>query len=122
MDRHVFDAYNAQRKIAGLELFANPRNAASGSLKLLDTSLVAKRKLNFFAHSLGYCRGYTFVSHGEYLQLIRQSGFQNVSVPKDREIVLPNQLLIQYLSLAELRELKKTDFGIFSITVYGEKP
>jgi len=31
-------------------------------------------------------------------------------------------LLIQYLSLAELRELKKTDFGIFSITVYGEKP
>jgi len=58
----------------------------------------------------------------EYLQLIRQSGFQNVSVPKDREIVLPNQLLIQYLSLAELRELKKTDFGIFSITVYGEKP
>ena len=47
-----FQAINKERQAQGEELFANPRNAASGSLKLLDSSLVAERKLNFFAHSL----------------------------------------------------------------------
>jgi len=53
LDRADFDILNKERFASGDDLFANPRNAASGSLKLLDTALVAKRRLNFFAHSLG---------------------------------------------------------------------
>jgi len=53
MERKDFEILNKEREEAGEVLFANPRNATSGSLKLLDTSIVAKRRLNFFAHSLG---------------------------------------------------------------------
>ena len=53
MEREDFEILNKEREEAGEVLFANPRNATSGSLKLLDTSIVAKRRLNFFAHSLG---------------------------------------------------------------------
>lgn len=57
MERKDFDALNKERERRGEVLFANPRNATSGSLKLLDTGLVANRKLNFFAHSLGEYKG-----------------------------------------------------------------
>ncbi len=53
MDRKDFALLNKEREKTAEVLFANPRNAASGSLKLLDTSILAKRRLNFFAHSLG---------------------------------------------------------------------
>ena len=56
MPRAAFDQLNRQREEQGEELFANPRNAAAGSLKLLDPRLTAKRRLNFFAYSLGVAR------------------------------------------------------------------
>ena len=58
MDEKDFEILNKEREKAGDVLFANTRNAASGSLKILDTGIVAKRRLNFFAHSLG-CLLYT---------------------------------------------------------------
>ncbi len=48
-----FRALNRQREEEGLEVFANPRNAAAGSLKLLDPKEVAKRKLNLFCYAVG---------------------------------------------------------------------
>ena len=53
MERNGFLTLNKEREDEGEVLFANPRNATSGSLKLLDSSSVAKRRLNFFAHSPG---------------------------------------------------------------------
>jgi len=53
MDKADFLKVNQQRLDQDEVLFANPRNATSGSLKLLDSSITAKRRLNFFAHSLG---------------------------------------------------------------------
>ena len=53
MDENDFAQVNNERMDKGEVLFANPRNATSGSLKLLDSNIVAKRHLNFFAHSLG---------------------------------------------------------------------
>ena len=49
----AFNAYNAKRAAEGLEAFANPRNAAAGTLKQLDASVVAERGLAFIAHGLG---------------------------------------------------------------------
>ncbi|MBN2483671.1 MAG: NAD-dependent DNA ligase LigA [Candidatus Omnitrophica bacterium] len=54
--------------------FANPRNAASGSLKLLDPRLVAERNLQFFAHSFGSVHEYTFDSHADFLECIKKWG------------------------------------------------
>jgi len=57
MNKRDFVALNNQRKSDGVLIFANPRNAASGSLKLLDAELTAKRRLHFLAHSFGSMEG-----------------------------------------------------------------
>jgi len=56
-----------------------------------------------------------------YLSIIRQSGFTNVEVKKDKEIVLPEEILKSYLSDKELEVYRNSDTGIFSITVVGSK-
>lgn len=57
-----------------------------------------------------------------YLNTIKEAGFTNITVQKEREINVPNEILIQYVSLEEMREFKQDDTGIFSITVYADKP
>ncbi len=53
MDRSHFDALNQERDALGLPPFANPRNAAAGSLRQLDPKVTASRRLRFLAHSMG---------------------------------------------------------------------
>ncbi|MBP6920822.1 MAG: NAD-dependent DNA ligase LigA [Candidatus Omnitrophica bacterium] len=76
MERDDFERLNKERQEAGDVLFANPRNAASGSLKLLDSALVARRKLNFFAHSLGAYEGAAVRSQREYLERLKGWGIR----------------------------------------------
>jgi arsenite methyltransferase len=58
----------------------------------------------------------------EYLATIKNAGFINITIQKEREIHLPNELLLQFISLDQLRDLKKKNVGIFSINVYADKP
>jgi SAM-dependent methyltransferase len=58
----------------------------------------------------------------EYLDLIHKNGFNNVILQKEKAIVLPGKLLQNYLNEEELNKLKIGTLGIFSITVYAEKP
>lgn len=74
MDKKDFEILNKERKKVGDVLFANTRNAASGSLKLLDTGIVAKRRLNFFAHSLGAYKGAQISSQWEFLRKLKEWG------------------------------------------------
>lgn len=76
MERKDFEELNKERERKNETLFANPRNAASGSLKLLDSSIVAERHLNFFAHSLGAYKGKTFKTHWEFLERIKSFGMR----------------------------------------------
>ncbi|MCM8800437.1 MAG: NAD-dependent DNA ligase LigA [Candidatus Omnitrophica bacterium] len=76
MERKDFISLNKEREKLGEVLFANPRNAASGSLKLLDTSIVAQRKLNFFAHSLGAYEGVQIKSQWEFLTRLKEWGMR----------------------------------------------
>ena len=62
------------------------------------------------------------VQKEEYLRTIAEAGFINATVQKERTIEVPNEILIRYLSLDQLRELKRKRVGIFSVTVYAEKP
>ncbi|SDK18799.1 Methyltransferase domain-containing protein [Catalinimonas alkaloidigena] len=57
-----------------------------------------------------------------YLGLIEKVGFTNIQVQKDREIVLPDELLKNYLSDEELAHYRQSDLGIYSVTVYAERP
>ncbi|RIV21148.1 methyltransferase domain-containing protein [Fibrisoma montanum] len=56
-----------------------------------------------------------------YLDLVAGAGFKNITIQKEKEIKLPNELLMNYLTLDELRTYKQQQRGIFSITVYAEK-
>ncbi|KPK96791.1 MAG: hypothetical protein AMJ95_12240 [Omnitrophica WOR_2 bacterium SM23_72] len=74
MDKKDFQRLNKERQDQGEVLFANPRNAASGSLKLLDTNLVANRGLNFFAHSLGNYKGFPIATQQSFFHYLKQWG------------------------------------------------
>ena len=76
MEREDFNILNKEREKEGEILFANPRNATSGSLKLLDAGLVAKRRLNFFAHSLGECEGLDILTQWDFLNSLREWGMR----------------------------------------------
>src|SRR6266550_7324688 len=68
-----FEQLNAQMKDD--KLFANPRNAAAGSLRQKDARITATRPLDFFGYQIGYMQGMDFHSQWEALQLIRGWGF-----------------------------------------------
>jgi SAM-dependent methyltransferase len=57
----------------------------------------------------------------KYLDLIRKQGFHQLEVKKEKEIVIPNSILLNYISLDELKTFKKNRIGIFSITVNASK-
>ncbi|MFA5256138.1 MAG: NAD-dependent DNA ligase LigA [Candidatus Omnitrophota bacterium] len=76
MTKDVFESINREKDRSGEELFANPRNAAAGSLKLLDPGIVAKRRLNMFIWGLGYCKGIDFDKHTDILEYLKDAGFR----------------------------------------------
>jgi ubiquinone/menaquinone biosynthesis C-methylase UbiE len=57
-----------------------------------------------------------------YLDLVKQNGFENITVQKEKVINIPDDILKNYLSEEELQQFRNSNTGIFSITVYGEKP
>lgn len=62
------------------------------------------------------------IQRDEYLELIKANGFENITVQKQKTIILPDDILQKYLNADELTEFKKGKTGIFSVTVYAEKP
>ncbi len=57
-----------------------------------------------------------------YLELIEANGFKNLTVQKDKAIIIPDDILSQYLSTEQIAAFKQSGTGITSITVYAEKP
>jgi arsenite methyltransferase len=58
----------------------------------------------------------------EYLSIIEEAGFKNISLQKDKTIHIPDDILAQYLTTDEIAEYKKGTTRIVSLTVYAEKP
>lgn len=57
-----------------------------------------------------------------YLGYVEESGFDNIALQKEKPIVLPDDILARYLSQEEIEEFKNGDTGIYSITVFAQKP
>jgi len=74
MDKHGFEKLNEERRKAGLPLFANTRNAAAGSLKHLDPSIVAKRPLGIVFYGTGETEGVDVDLHSEIFALFKKVG------------------------------------------------
>ena len=62
------------------------------------------------------------IQRKDYMGMIEEAGFINVLVQKEKKIIIPDEILLEYISAGEVEELKKSGPGIYSITVYGEKP
>ena len=78
MPKNVFHKLNRQREENGEALFANPRNAAAGSLRQLDPKICAKRLLDIRVFNLQLAEGRTFTSHSETLEYIASQGFRTI--------------------------------------------
>lgn len=62
------------------------------------------------------------IQKDEYLAFIKENGFTNIVIQKEKPIIIPDDILKNYLNEDELESFKKGNTGIFSITVYAEKP
>jgi DNA ligase (NAD+) len=78
LPREAFQQMNREREEEGRPVFANPRNAAAGSLKQLDSSITAKRPLDIFCHGYGDLEGASFSSHMTFREAIREWGLKPV--------------------------------------------
>ena len=96
-----FQKLNMAREDNNEPLFANPRNAAAGSLRQLDPSITAKRPLSIFCYEAGNITGDTFSSHKDFLSALAEWGF-----PVNSEIALTNdvdQMLSYHKKLEDKR-------------------
>ena len=82
MPKKVFHALNDERERRGEALFANPRNAAAGSLRQQDARIAAQRKLDILVFNVQWSDGAAFQTHEETLDYLTQKGFK----------VIPHQL------------------------------
>jgi DNA ligase (NAD+) len=77
LPRAGFRKLNEQRAREGLPLFANPRNAAAGSVRQLDSAIAARRPLDVFIYGLGWAEGNAMPdTHWEIMRLLRTLGFK----------------------------------------------
>lgn len=73
--RDLFESLNERRQAEGEDPFANPRNAAAGSVRQLDPRVTADRPLRFFAYAVGYVEGAQFETQWQVLDYLREMGF-----------------------------------------------
>jgi DNA ligase (NAD+) len=76
LDRKAFQKINEERRAKGQPEFANPRNAAAGSLRLLDPAITARRPLKIFVYGVGFIDHMPFKTHYEAMQKLKSLGFR----------------------------------------------
>lgn len=76
MPKKSFEKLNFEREENGETTFANPRNAAAGSLRQLDSSIAAKRNLDIFVFNVQSVTGIEFKTHLESLEFLKKAGFR----------------------------------------------
>ena len=96
-----FAALNAAAEAAGQKTYANPRNAAAGSLRQIDSRITAQRPLRFFAYAWGFHSQPFAASQWEALQLLKAWGFR--TTPESQCVSGPDGLLAAYRDMEAVR-------------------
>ena len=95
MPRASFEALNAEQEKLGKPLFANPRNAAAGSLRQLDPGIAAKRRLDILVFNLQLAEGAEFQTHSETLDYLRNLKFKVIPYTLCRDMDKAEQLIAE---------------------------
>ena len=82
MPKKSFEKLNARQEALGKPLFANPRNAAAGSLRQLDPKIAGQRGLDIYVFNVQLAEGVTFTSHCESLEYLKQLRFKVIPYQK----------------------------------------
>ena len=106
MPKASFERLNAQQEVEGKPLFANPRNAAAGSLRQLDPKIAAKRGLDIMVFNVQLADGVSFTSHTQSLEYLKQLRFKVIPFGKFSE---PAQVISQVEQINEQRQLLSCD-------------
>ena len=94
MTHQDFARLNQNQLREGLKIFSNPRNAAAGSLRQLNSQITAKRPLHFFAYGVGYVEGFELpLLHSELLNLYQQWG---LATCPERKVLSGAKALLEY--------------------------
>ena len=101
MPKKSFERLNAQQEAEGKPLFANPRNAAAGSLRQLDSKIAAKRALDVYIFNIQLADGASFETHAQSLEYLRTLHFKTIPFAKLQSVDEINDYV---LSINENRE------------------
>ena len=101
MPKKSFEALNARQEAEGKPLFANPRNAAAGSLRQLDPKIAAQRKLDILIFNVQLAEGMEFETHQQSLDYLRSLRFKVI----DNALLSdPKHIVDHVLAINEMRE------------------
>lgn len=109
MPKTVFERLNARREAEGQSPFANPRNAAAGSLRQLNPKIAAQRQLDILIFNLQLSEGASFATHAQALDYLREKRFH----------VIPYQLCAQIDEIRAAIEKIQESRGRFSYDIDG---
>lgn len=113
--KEAFKRLNYERLDEDLPPFANPRNAAAGSLRQLDSKITAKRPLEIFVYGVGRIADLVFESHSDILHALQKLGFR--INPHIRSKVTIKEVIDCYKELSEQRDLLPYDIDGMVIKV-----
>ena len=106
MPKSSFAKLNARQEEEGKNLFANPRNAAAGSLRQLDPKIAAKRGLDILVFNVQLAEGVTFATHGESLAYLENHHFKVVPWTSHKDV---SSICDQIVSINDNREKLSCD-------------
>lgn len=102
MSKQNFQTLNSGQKLSNNQTFANPRNAAAGSLRQLDPKIAASRKLDIYIFNIQSIDGKTFNTHSQSLEYLKQKGFK--VVPSLNPCKTIDDVLHQVNKIQDIRE------------------
>ena len=118
MEKDKFKIFNDDRLKSELSVFANPRNAAAGSLRQLDSTVTAQRPLSIYCYEPGEINGKNFEKHSDFLSALRDWGFpvnHEIKLVKNIEDIISYHKTLEEKRLSLPYEIDGTVFKVNSI-------
>ena len=118
MEKDKFKIFNDDRLKSELSVFANPRNAAAGSLRQLDSTVTAQRPLSIYCYEPGEINGKNFEKHSDFLSALKDWGFpvnHEIKLVKNIEDIISYHKALEEKRLSLPYEIDGTVFKVNSI-------